>query len=125
MRQHPIWGEQIGGFARARIAAGTTRISTGPGTPIRLAGIHAPEARIVRVADAFDAITHTRPYQQARSVEEALQELDRFAGRQFDPELVRLQIDLVRGDRVAEEVQRARLVVFPSNRVAGCVTGSN
>lgn len=63
-----------------------------------MAGIHIPfEARIVRVADAFDAITHTRPYQTARSVEDALAELDRWSGRQFDPELVRLLVALIRG----------------------------
>lgn len=103
MRQHPIWGEQIladgEGFALARrIARWHHENFDGTGYPDGIAGIHIPfEARIVRVADAFDAITHTRPYQQARSVEEALEELDRWAGRQFDPELVRLQIDLVRG----------------------------
>jgi len=72
----------------------------------------------VRVADAFDAITHTRPYQKARSVEEALEELDRFAGLQFDPELVRLQIDLIRAGRASGEAKRAGLVAFPGSHVA-------
>ncbi len=105
MRQHPIWGEQIladgEGFALARrIARWHHENFDGTGYPDEIAGIHIPfEARIVRVADAFDAMTHTRPYQKARSVEDALEELDRWAGRQFDPELVRLQVDLMRGAR--------------------------
>lgn len=108
MRQHPIWGEEIladgDGFALARrIARWHHENFDGTGYPDGIAGIHIPfEARIVRVADAFDAITHTRPYQKARSVEEALEELDRWAGRQFDPELVRLQIDLVRAESPAD-----------------------
>ena len=102
MRQHPVWGEQIladgEGFAMARrIARWHHENFDGTGYPDGMAGVHIPfEARIVRVADAFDAITHTRPYQMARSVEDALAELDRWSGRQFDPELVRLLVALVR-----------------------------
>jgi HD-GYP domain-containing protein (c-di-GMP phosphodiesterase class II) len=44
--------------------------------------------RIVAVADAFDAMTHDRPYRRARSVAEALEELRRHAGTQFDPDVL-------------------------------------
>jgi hypothetical protein len=123
MRQHPIWGEQIladgEGFALARrIARWHHENFDGTGYPDGIAGIHIPfEARIVRVADAFDAITHTRPYQMARSVEEALEELDRWSGRQFDPELVRLQIDLIRRDHPAyvPNAQRLHLLTPEQN----------
>ena len=47
-----------------------------------------PGARIVAVADAFEAMTSHRPYQRRRTTEEALAELRRCAGRQFDPSLV-------------------------------------
>ena len=112
MRQHPIWGEQIladgDGFALARrIARWHHENFDGTGYPDGLAGIHIPpEARIVRVADAFDAMTHTRPYRQARSVELALEELDRWAGRQFDPEMVRLLIELTRSGRFGSRPDR-------------------
>ena len=63
----------------------------GQGYPDKLAGDNIPlEARIVTIADTFDAITTDRPYRQARSVELALAELERESGRQFDPALVAL-----------------------------------
>src|SRR5262249_25105994 len=47
------------------------------------------EARIVTVADAFDAMTSDRVYRRALTLEAAVAELDRHAGRQFDPTVVR------------------------------------
>jgi HD-GYP domain-containing protein (c-di-GMP phosphodiesterase class II) len=46
-------------------------------------------ARIFSVADAFDAITSDRVYRQGKSYEAASQELDEWAGRQFDPLVVK------------------------------------
>lgn len=45
-------------------------------------------SRIVSVADTFDAITHDRPYRAAASIRAALDELHRYAGSQFDPQVV-------------------------------------
>ncbi|MBO8168217.1 MAG: HD-GYP domain-containing protein [Thermoanaerobacteraceae bacterium] len=45
-------------------------------------------ARIIAVADAFDAMTSKRPYSDARSIEEACEELKRCSGTQFDPDVV-------------------------------------
>jgi len=47
-------------------------------------------ARIIAVADAFDAMTSDRPYRKAISRKEAIEELKRCSGRQFDPEIVKL-----------------------------------
>jgi putative two-component system response regulator len=45
-------------------------------------------SRIVAVADVYDALTHARPYKKAWSVEDALAEIQRQRGRQFDPRIV-------------------------------------
>lgn len=50
-------------------------------------------ARILAIADAFDAMLSDRPYRKAKSLQEALQELVRNAGTQFDPKLVKLFIE--------------------------------
>jgi putative nucleotidyltransferase with HDIG domain len=62
----------------------------GKGYPHRLSGDEIPlAARIVHVVDAFDAITSARAYRPARSTSEALRELWRYAGAQFDVDVVR------------------------------------
>jgi diguanylate cyclase (GGDEF)-like protein len=68
---------------------------SGHGYPFGLRGNDIPlGARIVAIADAYDAMTHDRPYKRAMSHENAIQELRRHAGTQFDPELVTLFCDL-------------------------------
>ncbi len=61
----------------------------GTGYPRGLAGEAIPlPGRIVAVADVFDALTHARPYKRPWPVDEALAEIARQAGRQFDPRAV-------------------------------------
>jgi len=61
----------------------------GSGYPSGLKGDSIPiEARILAIADAYDAITSPRPYHEQLPPEEALNELKRCTGTQFDPELV-------------------------------------
>jgi diguanylate cyclase (GGDEF)-like protein len=63
----------------------------GTGYPSGLSGEDIPlAARILLVADAFDAMTSDRPYRDALSREEALRELEEHAGSQFDPRCVEL-----------------------------------
>ncbi|MFI1395098.1 HD-GYP domain-containing protein [Streptomyces sp. NPDC020681] len=92
---HPEYGHEmvrgIGflGEARAAILHHHERLD-GSGYPYGLVGRQIPEfARVVAVADAFDAMTSTRTYRRARPVASALEELKRCAGTQFDPQMVR------------------------------------
>jgi putative nucleotidyltransferase with HDIG domain len=61
----------------------------GQGYPAGLAGPDIPiEARLISVADAYDAMTNDRPYRRALSHERAIEQLDLEAGSQFDPVVV-------------------------------------
>ena len=91
---HPEYGHEmvrgIGflGEARAAVLHHHERLD-GSGYPYGLRGSQIPEsARVVAVADAFDAMTSTRCYRRARPVPVALEELERCAGAQFDPRMV-------------------------------------
>jgi HD-GYP domain-containing protein (c-di-GMP phosphodiesterase class II) len=67
----------------------------GGGYPIGLSGRQIPaEARVLAVADAFDAMTSPRPYRRAFTTERALAEVDRCAGTQFDPEVASAFLDV-------------------------------
>ena len=94
MREHPLHGQQIlRGIeflqGAARVVAQHHEQWDGSGYPC---GLRAEEidvcARIFAVADAFDAITSDRVYRRGKSYEAASQELDDWAGRQFDPKVV-------------------------------------
>ena len=94
MREHPLHGQQIlRGIefleGAARVVAQHHEKWDGTGYPF---GLREEEidicARIFSVADAFDAITSDRVYRRGKPYEAAAQELDDWAGRQFDPKIV-------------------------------------
>jgi hypothetical protein len=94
MNAHPVLGAQIIGPVD-RLAPELPVIRhhhewyNGSGYPDRLMGDEIPRlARILHVADAFEAMTADRPYRKALSKDQALAELRKFAGVQFDPEVV-------------------------------------
>ncbi|MFJ7267614.1 HD-GYP domain-containing protein [Streptomyces sp. NPDC099050] len=98
---HPEYGHEmvrgIGflGEARAAILHHHERVD-GSGYPYGLTGEQIPVlARVVAVADAFDAMTSTRSYSRARPVPVALAELERCAGAQFDPDMVRALVEAI------------------------------
>ena len=95
MRQHTVAGQRmlnkVGGSMTAvgSIVRASHEHWDGNGYPDGLAGEAVPlPARIVSVADAFHAITTTRPYRRAQSPEAAVKELRSCAGTQFDPDVV-------------------------------------
>ncbi|HVP75409.1 MAG TPA: HD-GYP domain-containing protein [Gaiellaceae bacterium] len=78
----------------------------GLGYPSGLHGRSIPlEARLIAVADAFDAMTSLRPYSAALSIDHALAEIGRCAGTQFDPAVAELFLD-VWSDRTADWQER-------------------
>jgi putative nucleotidyltransferase with HDIG domain len=100
IRQHP----KIGARILLRMAALREAIPyvlyhherwDGLGYPSGKAGEEIPvEARVLAVADAFDAMTSDRPYRRALSRDEALAEVERCAGTQFDPEIARVFLEV-------------------------------
>jgi HD-GYP domain-containing protein (c-di-GMP phosphodiesterase class II) len=93
VRAHPlaganlIWGGEMTRAALPYVLYHHERWD-GRGYPSGRAGRAIPvEARVLAVADAFDAMTSTRPYRRALPFEGALAELARCAGTQFDPEI--------------------------------------
>jgi diguanylate cyclase (GGDEF)-like protein/PAS domain S-box-containing protein/putative nucleotidyltransferase with HDIG domain len=115
IKDHPIVGatlvSQVKGFERlVPIIRHHHERFDGKGYPDGLAGEDIPpEARILSVVDVFDALTHQRSYRTALSREEAIAELERSAGTQFDPLVVKAFLALVkrRGGKPAAPAQAA------------------
>ncbi len=87
----------------------------GTGYPLGLAGADIPlGARVIAVADAFDAMTSNRPYRAAFDHDRALKELKDLSGAQFDPEIVKIFLKHFKEvPPVPEEL------AFPSRESAG------
>jgi putative nucleotidyltransferase with HDIG domain len=67
----------------------------GTGYPSGKAGEEIPvEARVLAIADAFDAMTSDRPYRRALTREQALTEVERCSGTQFDPRIAQVFLEL-------------------------------
>ncbi|MFN8222414.1 MAG: diguanylate cyclase [Gaiellales bacterium] len=108
--QHPEVGQQILAAIGANPIADWVLAHherwDGAGYPRGLAGDAIPlPSRIIFVADAFDAMTSDRPYRDAISEREAIDELRRCAGTQFDPAVVEalaaeLELDIVRAPKL-------------------------
>lgn len=99
MRRHPTVGARLVAQTHAAEAAIACVLYhherwDGDGYPFRLAGVVIPiEARLVALADAFDAMTSPRPYRGPLSFDAALAEIARCAATQFDPVLSHASIE--------------------------------
>ncbi len=107
MREHPVIGERIlrvlpGLGTVARIVRHEHERWDGGGYPDGLEGDAIPlGSRIIIAADTYHAITSDRPYRAARSHSEAVEELTRCAGTQFDPNVTAALIGHLYGQRQA------------------------
>jgi len=111
IKQHTAVGQRIVAAAGSSLhdVAGMIRAShermDGTGYPDRLAGDAIPlGSRIVAVCDAYDAMLVARPYRTSLSQEDALAELARCAGSQFDAEVVSAFTELVRSGSAERRV---------------------
>lgn len=108
MRNHPSDGAEILGLApslRRYIPAVLYHHEwyDGSGYPEGRRGSEIPlHAQIIALADSFDAMTSTRPYRQALSTEEAIDEILAFRGTQFSPDLTDAFVETVRSISPAE-----------------------
>lgn len=94
--------------ALADIVRGHHERWDGRGYPDGLAGTQIPlAARIVAVADTFDALTSPRTYRAARSVDQAIAELRRVAGSQLDPDCVAAFLAWLERERRQAQADRA------------------
>ena len=124
VRQHTLVGERIlraspGLRNVASIVRSTHERWDGRGYPDGLAGEDiALAARIIAVCDAYDAMTSTRPYRGARTPQEALAELVRFVGTQFDPTVVRVLaahvLDLLKVEHAANGLGLVAAGILPA-----------
>lgn len=109
MRSHPERGEAI--CSRLKFAKDLLPIIRhhhehydGNGYPDGLSGKSIPFlARIISIADAMDAITSPRSYRSAGTVEQAVSELRRCSGTQFDPRLVEIFLEIFNPQRISTE----------------------
>jgi diguanylate cyclase (GGDEF)-like protein len=104
IRQHTIVGERMLAAAPAlgsvaRLVRASHENWDGSGYPDGIRGEDIPLAsRIIAVCDAFHAMTTERPYAAAVSANDAIAELERCAGTHFDPVVVDLLVEELRGD---------------------------
>jgi len=102
MRRHPEIGAEIIGHDSSRVLCLARSVALhhhekwdGSGYPHGLAGEAIPlEARIVALADVFDALTSERPYKKAWAAQDAMALIESEAGKHFDPALVALFVPL-------------------------------
>lgn len=102
LRQHPVWGADI--IDPLKSLYGVKEIILyhhenydGTGYPEGVSGDNIPfGARLLRIVDSYDALTTDRPYKSAMSLEQALEELDRYDGVHYDSVMLKAFKEMMR-----------------------------
>ncbi len=114
IRQHPIWGTDVARHANLppsvlNIILYHHEYYNGNGYPTGIAGRDIPlEARIVTIADVYDALTTARPYRPAHTAEHALEIMVSMIGNILDPELTELFFFLLKGGAADNQAVNCR-----------------
>ncbi|AKI98260.1 metal-dependent phosphohydrolase [Kosmotoga pacifica] len=104
VKMHPIWGADVLGNIRelkniALYVRHHHERFDGKGYPDGLAEKDIPLAsRIIAVVDSYDSMIYDRPYRKALKKEDALEEIKRCSGTQFDPEVAKAFLKLIKQD---------------------------
>jgi HD-GYP domain-containing protein (c-di-GMP phosphodiesterase class II) len=110
MQKHPDHGAEM--LSKKQYLAGAAEVVRahherfdGTGYPRGLSGEEIPiGARVVAVVDTYDAIVSTRPYKKAAAREKAIRELEKNAGSQFDPRVVKAFLAIVKNAEAVPHV---------------------
>lgn len=100
IKKHPEFGKRlVGGIGKLKLISNWLKYHheryDGQGYPEGLAGEQIPiSSRIIAIADTYDAMTSSRSYRRALLHQEAIDEINRCSGTQFDPELTRLFVSI-------------------------------
>jgi two-component system cell cycle response regulator len=119
IREYPIVGERILRSAPslapiAPLVRSSHERWDGLGYPDGLRGAEIPlGSRIIAVCDAYHSMRSTQPYRRSSTEDEALQELERCAGTQFDPAVVRALVSEIRAQASARERRRSQTPARP------------
>lgn len=110
IKNHPIWGAEIVKQVKVLDPAVPAILYhheryDGSGYPFGLAGEEIPlEARVLALADSFDAMTVERSYKKAKPYQEAIAELQRGKNSQFDPHLVDLFVEFLQKHKQIQDI---------------------
>jgi len=110
MKTHTTMGAKLLSGGRSILMMMTEQIALGhhekwdgSGYPLSLKEWAIPmAARIMAIADVFDALTHARPYKEAWPVEDVIAELNRLRGKHFDPTVVEAMMRVLEEHDVGE-----------------------
>ncbi len=116
MHQHPEKGYRIASCSHDLAGVADLILKhherwDGTGYPLGLKGEEIPiECRVLSIVDAFDAMTSDRPYRKAKSTDEAICELKRCSGSQFDPVITKAFIALVKEVQLDQDKDQSGVI---------------